>query len=129
MPIKPKAKENTNQTTPAIPTIETRIDKLVDDPGSKIKAFASVTIGGMFAVHGLKVMDSAKGMFVSMPYNFYKDAQGETKYQDVFHAVTAESRQAIIDSVSQAYEQALSQSQTESSEIAAAQENSAEQNM
>ena len=75
MPIKPKAKENTNQTTPAIPNIETRIDKLVDDPGSKIKAYASVTIGGMFAVHGLKVMDSAKGMFVSMPYNSYKDAQ------------------------------------------------------
>ena len=122
-------KENSTNLNTAIPTIETRIDKLVDDPGSKIKAFASVTIGGMFAVHGLKVMDSAKGMFVSMPYNSYKDAQGETRYQDVFHAVTSESRQAIIDSVSQAYEQALSQSQTESSEIAAAPENSAEQNM
>ncbi len=122
-------KENSTNLNTAIPTIETRIDKLVDDPGSKIKAFASVTIGGMFAVHGLKVMDSAKGMFVSMPYNSYKDAQGETRYQDVFHAVTSESRQAIIDSVSQAYEQALSQSQAESSEIAAAPENSAEQNM
>ena len=113
MPIKAKPKDQSPEAKSGVPGIETRIDRLVNESGTSVKAYASVTIGGMFAVHGLRVVDSAKGLFVSMPYNTYKDAQGDTKYQDVFHAVTAESRQAIIDSVSQAYEQALSQSQTE----------------
>ena len=113
MSNKAKEKEILNEAGANIPGIETRIDRMVDDPNSSTKAFASVTIGGMFAVHGLRVVDSSKGLFVSMPFNTYKNSDGETKYQDVFHAVTAESRQAIINSVSQAYEQALAQSQTE----------------
>lgn len=129
MSNKVKEKEISNEAGANIPGIETRIDRMVDDPNSSTKAFASVTIGGMFAVHGLRVVDSSKGLFVSMPFNTYKNSDGETKYQDVFHAVTAESRQAIINSVSQAYEQALAQSQTENSEMSETPEDTVTQDM
>lgn len=74
------------------PSIQVRIDRLNDYEGSSIKAFASANIGGAFAIHGIRVVDSQKGLFVSMPQNSYKDGNGNTKYSDVFHAVTAEAR-------------------------------------
>ena len=95
-----------------IPAISTKI-RLVDNPKTKVRAEASVNIGGAYAVHGLRVVEGQKGMFVSMPQRQYTDSNGETKYSDIFHAVTPEARQAIIQSVSQAYEQAVSQAQTE----------------
>lgn len=42
-------------------------------------AFASVTIGGCFAVNGIKVYETDKGPFVAMPSN--KDSKGE--YHDI----------------------------------------------
>ena len=39
-------------------SISARIDRMVDSANSKVKAVASVTIGGAFAVHGIKVIDS-----------------------------------------------------------------------
>lgn len=49
--------------------ISVKIDRLQNDPNSALKAFASVTLDGMFAVHGLRVMESSKGRFVNMPSN------------------------------------------------------------
>ena len=37
------------------PSISVRIDRLVDYDNSKLKAIASVNIGGAFAIHGLRV--------------------------------------------------------------------------
>ena len=91
----------------ASPKLSVRIQKLFDDENSKVKAVASLNIDDAFAVHGIKVIDSEKGMFVSMPSNSYKNSDGETKYQDIFHPVTAEARQELIDAVTDAYNQAL----------------------
>ena len=110
------AKQNTKakaQAPKPHPLITARIDRLHDYEGSNIKAFASATIGGANAIHGIKVMDSQKGLFVSMPQNSYKDANGETKYTDIFHAVTAEARTELNDQVMAAYEQALEEQQAE----------------
>lgn len=98
-----------------IPSIYVRIDRLNDYEGSNVKAFASANIGGAFAVHGIKVVDSPKkGLFVSMPSNSYTDADGNTKYSDVFHAVTAEARTELNEKIMDAYEQALEDQQDES---------------
>ena len=43
-------------------SISARIDRMFDSSNSKVKAVASVTIGGAFAVHGIKVIDSQKGL-------------------------------------------------------------------
>lgn len=66
------------------------------------KAWASVTFDGEFAVHGIKVMENEKGLWVSMPAR--KDAKGE--FQDVFHPVTKEARERIIKAVLEAYQKA-----------------------
>lgn len=54
-------------------------------------AFASVTLGGCFAVKGIKIMDGEKGAFVSMPDR--KDSKGE--YHDICFPTTSEMRQDI----------------------------------
>lgn len=46
------------------PAVTARIDRLVDFEGSKTRAIASANIGGSFAIHGIKVIDSKKGLFV-----------------------------------------------------------------
>ena len=101
------------QEVPA-PQVEARIDRMVDGD-YKTKAYASVTIAGAFAVHGLRVIETDKGRFISMPQESYKK-NGETVYNDTFHAVTA----ALVDAVNDAYEQRL-QERMEQSEDAPAQ--------
>lgn len=49
---------------PKVPSIDARIDRLVNREDSSIKAIASVNIGGAFAIHGIRVIDSQKGLFV-----------------------------------------------------------------
>lgn len=88
-----------------VPKVEARIDRLLDGD-FKTKAYASATIGGAFAIHGMRVIESEKGRFISMPQESYKK-NGETKYSDTFHAITAEARDALVDAVNDAYEQAL----------------------
>lgn len=89
----------------ATPQIEARIDRLVDGD-FKTRAYASATIGGAFAVHGIRVIESDKGRFVAMPQESYKK-NGETKYNDTFHAITADARTALVDAVNDAYEQKI----------------------
>ena len=73
------------------PAYEVHIDMPFDDPGKSLRAVASMTIGD-FAVHGIKLFQNENGTFVSMPAIPYKDANGETKYNDIFHPITAEAR-------------------------------------
>ncbi len=88
--------------------VSVRIDRLVDNENSKVKAIASVNIGGAFAVHGLKVIDSQKGLFVQMPQTTFKK-DGKVTYQDVFHAVTADARSEMNAKVLDAFQQKLMQ--------------------
>lgn len=107
-PVEPvKAQE---QTAP-MPTIRAKIDRLADFENSKVKAFASANIGP-FAVHGLRVIDGEKGMFVAMPSTSYQK-DGKTEYQETFHPVSGEARKALNDAVLEAYEQKLAEEQTE----------------
>lgn len=96
--------------------VNAKITKIIDKPDSSIKAFASVTLDGYFAVHGIKVCDGEKGMFVSMPSTSYT-SNGETKYRDTFHPITKGAREALNQEVLDKYEAAISQSQDEGIEI------------
>lgn len=98
-----------NTQTQAMPKIEVRIDRVLPGEG-KTKAFASATIGGAFAIHGIRVIDSEKGIFVAMPQESYTK-NGEKKYTDTFHAVTAEARTALFEAVDLAYAQKLEELQ------------------
>ena len=111
-PVEPvKAQEQIQEQTSPMPTIRAKIDRLADFENSKVKAFASAN-NGPFAVHGLRVIDGEKGMFVAMPSTSYQK-DGKTEYQETFHPVSGEARKALNDAVIEAYEQKLAEEQTE----------------
>ena len=105
------AKTNTQKAkapTPDAPTrsvyeVKVRIDRVVDYENSRVKAIASANIGP-FAVHGIRVIEGQKGLFVQMPQNSYtKD--GKTQYSDIFHPTTSEARTELYNKVLNAYQQ------------------------
>lgn len=75
-------------------------------PNESIKGTASVNINGAFAIRGVKIIEGANGLFVSMPS--YKAGN---EYKDICFPITQECRKQLNDAVIGAYEQALTQSQ------------------
>lgn len=68
----------------------------------KVKALVSITLGGEYAVHGIKVMERDDGtLWVSMPR---QRNPSDGSWRDVFHPVTGESRERLINAVLKAYE-------------------------
>ena len=104
--------------------IKARIDKLFTDESRPLRAFASANIGD-YAIHGIKVLENDKGLWVSMPQTSYKDADGNTKYEDLFHATTADAKSRLGKAVVEEYNQALEQSQKENAEQSVAPEETA----
>lgn len=101
-PAGAKPEQQAVAQTPKLP-VKASINWLNQKDDSNVRATASLTIGGAFAVHGIKIISGQKGDFVSMPS--YKSGDS---YKDIFHAVTAEARQQMNDAVMDAYEQKLS---------------------
>ena len=96
------------------PYIRARIDRVFNGENGKLKAIASANIGD-FAVHGIRLYQNDEGeYFVSMPSNSYKNAKGETQYDDIFHPVTKEARNDLNSAVLDVYEQKLAEIQSES---------------
>ena len=89
------------------PTVEVRIDKMLDG-STKTKAFASANLFGQFAIHGLRVVETDKGRFIAMPQESY-EKNGEKKYTDTFHPITAGARTMLVEAVNNAYEQKLAE--------------------
>jgi len=89
-----------------LPSMKATVNWLNPNDDDSIRATASLTIGGAFAVHGIKVTSGSKGDFVSMPS--YKSKDG---YKDIFHAVTADAREQMNNTVMAAYEQKLAEQQ------------------
>ncbi|MDR1820833.1 MAG: SpoVG family protein [Oscillospiraceae bacterium] len=71
----------------------------IAEPKNSIVAYASITIADLFAVNNIRVVDSAKGLFVAMPQ--VKDSSGQ--YRDICFPVTAEMRRLLNDAVLGAY--------------------------
>ena len=92
------------QQETATPQVEARIDRLMDGD-FKTKAFASATIGGAFAVHGIRIIESDKGRFISMPQDSYKK-NGETKY-DAYEQKLQEQQEQKSDAPDQAMSQQM----------------------
>ena len=98
---------DTKNTTAAL---DVRVFPLKEQKGNLL-AFASVTIADCFAVNGVKVLDSEKGLFVAMPQA--KDGQGECR--DVCHPPTGEMRKGISKAVLEAYAEAKDRPQEKAS--------------
>lgn len=74
-----------------------RIRKL--DAEGKVRAIASFTIDGVFAVHEIKIIEGERGLFVAMPSK--KSADGE--YRDIVHPINGETRDKIQKLILEAY--------------------------
>lgn len=105
--------EQAAQQSSRVPTLGVKIDRLYNYEESKVKAAVSVNIGGAYAIHGIRVMESDKGqLFVAMPSRSYSK-DGEIKYSDLFHPTTAEARNALNNTILQVYEKALSEQESQ----------------
>lgn len=100
-----------------VPTIKAQIERIIDDPNSRTKAFASATIGGAFAVHSMRVVESSKGLFVAMPNRSFQNKNGETAYVDYFHAITKDAFNELSNAVLTEYQNELNQAETDDVEI------------
>lgn len=83
---------------------EVRIKKAVNK--GNIKAWGSVTLDGMFVIHGVKVIETAEKTFVAMPSR--KTADG--KFLDVCHPISTEAREIINKAVFAEYEKIKNES-------------------
>ena len=100
----------TKNTAPSSIKISVIIDNMNYQKNSNVKAYASANIGGAFAIHGIRVIDSDKGMFISMPTRSY-EKDGTTKYSEIFHPISATARSQLNAAVLNAYEQRLHMSE------------------
>ena len=62
--------------------IKAQIDRFIGKD-NRIKAYASVILGGEYVIRDIAVMDSKNGLFARMPYRSYKDRNGVMQYSDV----------------------------------------------
>ena len=85
--------------------IRVKIHKVFENAGA-MKAVASVTIGEEYAVHGVKLIETANGRFAAMPNETRKDKDGNEVHRDVFHPISSSARKVIEDALSAAYEEA-----------------------
>ncbi|GHU35977.1 hypothetical protein FACS1894105_05580 [Clostridia bacterium] len=75
----------------------------IEDSGNNVKAFANVGIEDLVAINGIRVVDSEKGMFVSMPQS--KDREG--KYRDIAFPINGELRKELNKAVLDAYRETI----------------------
>ena len=103
--------------------IKAHIDSLVDYPDSKLKAYASIRIYDRFCATGFRVYDDGKGLFVMCPSRKVGD-----NYQDTFFALNKKDRALIQNAVIKAYEEKLTQNESnEQGENNASEQDEAEQ--
>lgn len=77
----------------------------IAEPKGDTLAFASVGIDDLVAIRGLRVVNSDKGLFVSMPQS--KDKSGE--YHDISFPLSGDLRKAISNTVLAEFKQQVSE--------------------
>ena len=99
--------ENRASDTPTIPGVDVKI-YLPKDPEQdhgKLLGFASINLGGVFAVNGIRIYDTEKGPFIAMPSTKGKD----DKYHDICCPTTKEMREAVNTAILGAYQKEVEQ--------------------
>ena len=96
--------------------VKAQIDRFIGKD-NRIKAYASVILGGEYVIRDIAVTDSKNGLFARMPYRSYKDRNGNMQYSDVAFALNETSRNAVSDAVLEAYEQRLHMEEDESQDL------------
>ena len=82
---------------------DVRLRTVKNENELKLKAYADITLDGSFVIHGLKVIDGQKGMFVAMPSR--KMPNGE--FKDIAHPITPDLRRILTDIVIKKYDETV----------------------
>ena len=90
---------------------EVRIKKI--DSDSKLKAIASITIDGDFAVHDLKIIEGKNGIFVAMPSRKVPDGS----FKDIVHPISTEVREELQNAIISEYNKLSDEDDDEAEEI------------
>ena len=73
-----------------------------------LRGLATVTIDD-FVVKNVRIMDGAKGLFVSMPQYKSIGADGKAEYNDIVYPTSATMRGAISDKILESYQTKVKQ--------------------
>ena len=71
--------------------LDVRVYPTKNQQENSTKAFASVTIGDLVAIKGVRVKEGSKGLFVSMPQS--RDSEGN--FHDIAFPINGDLRKAI----------------------------------
>lgn len=72
----------------------------------KLKAYATMVFDNCFIVRDLKIIESTKGMFVSMPSRRKKDGS----FKDIVHPLNSDTRKQIEERIIDEYKKIASDS-------------------
>lgn len=72
---------------------DVRVRRICDE--DKIKAIVSITMDGEFAVHDIKLIDGANGLFIAMP----SKKLGKGEFRDIAHPLSSTTREKIKTAV------------------------------
>ena len=82
-------------------TLEITEVRVVKQDNGKLKGFASITLGGVFVVHGFRLVEGQNGVFVGMPSNKVGD-----EFKDTAYPITKEFKEYLSEKVLEAYNKA-----------------------
>lgn len=85
----------------AVEVTDVRIRKTYNE--GKMKAIVSVTFGGEFVVHDIRIIEGDKGLFVAMPSKKRDDGE----FKDIAHPITTSMRNKVQEAVIKKYEKEL----------------------
>ena len=100
-------KQNNAPVPPSVPGVDVKV-YLPKDPEKdhgKLLGFASINLGGVFAVNGIRIYDTDKGPFIAMPSTKGRD----DKYHDICCPTTKEMREAVNAAILSAYQKEVEQ--------------------
>lgn len=83
-----------------------KVTKVVVKPvngNGRLRATASVTFDDEFVVHGIRVVEGDKGLFIAMPSRKMNDGT----HKDIAHPLNSETRQKIQDAIIEEYKRVV----------------------
>jgi len=72
---------------------------------TNLRAYASITVDDSFVIHGIKVIEGDRQLFVGMP----RRKRGDGSSQDVCHPIDNATRHQLEERILAAYHQELAQ--------------------
>lgn len=81
------------------------------------KAIADIVINDAIVIHGVGVVESEKGRFMTMPSVRRRNKQGVSFMRNVCHPISSSARYQMAEELFRAYDEALATANSETKNI------------